>query len=452
VTAAAALPHPIVEAIERAIDGRIADVRRHAGGGNSREGGYVDLETPAGPVAAYLAYDVRRTGDDRPDFLRREAAAIRIAHDAGIKAPRVIGSFPDLRAILLGRVDGGAKFADTDERDRAAADYMAELARLHRIDAHTVSNTDLGRATTPADYARRELTTLRARHLAGRKPDPQIALILRWLESNLPPADVAPTLVHGDAGPGNFLHEGGRVTALLDWEMAHFGDPMEDLGWIAIRNTILPFTPMKTLLAAYAAAGGPSVDLARLRYWRLFAHAAMLVDQHATLWQIDTPFGGTLGNVLMYHLLHRKLSATALAELIGMPQPAVAIPDVAEPITGRFHDMILDDIRLNMIPRAADIVVDTKLKATARIVKYWKQRERLAPVLDPIRRDAIAAVLGLTFATVDEAETALAGRIVDGAIDDARAYPLVALQAAQHLAIGADLMGGLARRDYDPLD
>src|SRR3546814_11453287 len=79
----------------------------------------------------------------------------------------------------------------------------------------------------------------------------------------------APVIVHGDAGPGNFLYKGNRVTALLDWELVHYGDPMADLAMLCLRMLFQGFVPLPQAFAAYEAAGGHRVDLARLRYWRL---------------------------------------------------------------------------------------------------------------------------------------------------------------------------------------
>ena len=60
-----------------------------------------------------------------------------------------------------------------------------------------------------------------------------------WLRSNVPPVPTATALCHGDAGVGNFLFAGDKVTALLDWEFAHVGAPQDDLAWVAIRNHLL---------------------------------------------------------------------------------------------------------------------------------------------------------------------------------------------------------------------
>jgi hypothetical protein len=78
-------------------------------------------------------------------------------------------------------------------------------------------------AVEPAEtFIRRRIAELRHGN-GGGNWDPLIHLSLNWLEANIPAGMPAPVIVHGDAGPGNFLYEGDRVTALLDWGFSHYG-------------------------------------------------------------------------------------------------------------------------------------------------------------------------------------------------------------------------------------
>jgi aminoglycoside phosphotransferase (APT) family kinase protein len=73
----------------------------------------------------------------------------------------------------------------------------------------------------------------------------------------------ATVVVHGDAGPYNFLIDEDRLTAVLDWEFAHLGDPAEDLGIVRIyAENVLDW---QEFLDLYAAAGGALVPEHRVR-------------------------------------------------------------------------------------------------------------------------------------------------------------------------------------------
>jgi len=107
-------------------------------------------------------------------------------------------------------------------------------------------------------------------------PRPVFELAMRWLRTNAPP-DAAPTVVHGDFRNGNLLIGAEGVRAVLDWELAHAGDPMEDLGWIcvnswrfgAIDKPVGGFGSRQDLFAGYEAASGVAVDPARVHFWEV---------------------------------------------------------------------------------------------------------------------------------------------------------------------------------------
>ena len=67
-------------------------------------------------------------------------------------------------------------------------------------------------------------------------PDPALVFTLRWLRGNVPDVDGPVVLVQGDTGPGNFMFADGRVVAVVDWELAHLGDPMDDIAWLSLRS------------------------------------------------------------------------------------------------------------------------------------------------------------------------------------------------------------------------
>jgi aminoglycoside phosphotransferase (APT) family kinase protein len=67
-------------------------------------------------------------------------------------------------------------------------------------------------------------------------------------------------LVQGDTGPNQCLFDERGVTGVLDWELAHVGDPMEDLGWIAARTFFASFGSLPQLLRRYAALSARDLD------------------------------------------------------------------------------------------------------------------------------------------------------------------------------------------------
>lgn len=112
-------------------------------------------------------------------------------------------------------------------------------------------------------------------------PMPVTRAVLRWLRRNPPPPPQRISLVHGDYRTENFLFEDGRVTAVLDWEMAHLGDPVEDLSWWLLDNwrydrehpeLVGAFFPREEFVARWERASGLTVDDTSLRWWTLLSH------------------------------------------------------------------------------------------------------------------------------------------------------------------------------------
>ncbi|MFN2538768.1 MAG: phosphotransferase family protein [Mycobacteriales bacterium] len=112
-------------------------------------------------------------------------------------------------------------------------------------------------------------------------PQLELRLALRWLRDNLPDP-VAPRLVHGDARPANLLVDDGRLSVLLDWELAHVGDPLDDLGWYtcsvyALEHTVAGHFTQDDFIATYELISGAAVDRHRLRFWQVLSALRLAV-------------------------------------------------------------------------------------------------------------------------------------------------------------------------------
>jgi aminoglycoside phosphotransferase (APT) family kinase protein len=150
-----------------------------------------------------------------------------------------------------------------------AGECGAILARLHAIDAAALPFLqEFGPAAQVRAY-RRVYQSL-------DHPQPLIELGLRWAADHLPAAHRL-GVVHGDFRLGNLICDGARITAVIDWEIASLGDPVQDLGWLCVKTWRfggkLPVGGMgarAALVAAYAQAGGLAVDAAHLRFWEGF--------------------------------------------------------------------------------------------------------------------------------------------------------------------------------------
>ena len=457
MAASALLPEGLAAAIEEASGARVVTVRPRGGGGASRDGAELDLAWPGGRTAsAYLNYDVHKAGAGDDAAFVREAAVLRALSgplaSAGVRVAPFFASVPEQRALLCGLVSGEDRFGgigDAGRRSALAKDYMAQLAALHRIDIAATPVEGMGPVTPAETFVRERIATLRAAN-SGRAWDPLIHLSLNWLEANIPADMPAPVIVHGDAGPGNFLFDETRVTALLDWELVHYGDPMADLAMLCLRMLFQGFVPLPEAFSAYEAAGGHRVDPVRVRYWRLlfqtgFARRSRYDDP-------DAPPPPNLGMNLVYSTIHRRVLSEALAEAAGIALSPVAFPAAPSGARARSFAIALDDIRDAIVPRLSDQQAAAKAKGMARLIKWWQAIERFEPGFLAAEKREIEAALGSDFLDHAAAWSAFRAAVADERIATGPAIRLCNAHEAREAALMADAMGGLADTKFAPLE
>lgn len=172
--------------------------------------------------------------------------------------------------IISRRVEGGANTEawDHDEPTRRAIclQLAALLAGLHAIDPVEIG---MGGDRTPAEEIAAYVALFHDRWQRHKVHDsPVLEAAFRWLADNVPQDLGRLSLVHADVGFHNILTDNGRITALLDWEFSHLGDPAEDLGYC--RQRVEPLMPWDEFLAAYYAAGGAPYRDSGARFYEVW--------------------------------------------------------------------------------------------------------------------------------------------------------------------------------------
>jgi len=186
--------------------------------------------------------------------------------------------------FLMDRIDGEAlprRLLRDDAYAAARAGMVPVLgaiaARIHALDLSQPDLAALPRPPADRSPARSEVERVAAAiRLLAVEPHAVLDLAERWLLDRAPePPRIA--LVHGDYRIGNVIFDASGVRAILDWELVHLGDPIEDLGWLCTRawrfGSPLPAGGVGTreqLLDAYEAASGTKVDREALRFWEAF--------------------------------------------------------------------------------------------------------------------------------------------------------------------------------------
>jgi aminoglycoside phosphotransferase (APT) family kinase protein len=251
-------------------------------GGASQETWSFDIVHPGGNIGAILRRAPAGYGaaPTRAAGLNAEAVLMQLAHEAGVPSPEVLHVLQPQDKLgtgfIMARVEGesiarkilrDAQFAQV--RPKLACQLGKVLAGIHGLDLAQMP--ELRRMT-----AAKEIAELERDYRGFDWPRPVFELALRWLRDHDPGPSAAVTLVHGDFRNGNLIIGPDGVRAVLDWELAHLGDPMEDLGWICVNSWRFGeidrpaggLGSREELFAGYEAAGR-RVDPERVKFWEV---------------------------------------------------------------------------------------------------------------------------------------------------------------------------------------
>jgi aminoglycoside phosphotransferase (APT) family kinase protein len=229
--------------------------------------GYVLRRAPSAEFVAGRPYD-----------FTAEARLVGAAHRHGVKAPGVVSALNEGDGLgsgyVMRRVAGEVNPARLLASPPPAllTDLGAELALIHALPAAVIP------PEIPVMDVAAALAELKSRFAAYGGDRPVIALAIRWCEDHLPAPLGNPVLVHGDYRMGNVMADAEGLAAVLDWELAHLGDPHEDLayGCMTVWRFGRPDRPafglgqLDEFFAAYRAAGGCVVDPARFHFWLVY--------------------------------------------------------------------------------------------------------------------------------------------------------------------------------------
>lgn len=463
--ARAALAPQIVSWIESVTGLGVTDARRIPAGG--RLGWFVDVSGPSGAHELFLQSG-RGLGDGPSTFqgFEIEAEVYRALRPHGIPVPRVWGVDEVLDVMLVDRIPGTVWFhppPTAEEQLGVARDFVRHLATWHRLGAEALDLPALGPVKTWREHQLDQLAASDAlmAAAAGDRLDPLVTHAMAWLRANVPDADGPVVLVQGDTGPGNFLYEDGTVTGIIDWELAHLGDPMDDIAWLSWRTAQHSFTHFPDRMRDYEELSGIAVDDERVRYYRLNAfgrlgpwfglppmgrRGAMGLDGGEPL-EVNRAADGS---ALILSTLHRRMRLDATSDAMGLDRPPRAVDEAPEPAHAGMYDGILEQLRA-MVPRIEDRSAASSAKAIARQLKYLREADRNGELFGAQEFDDLGELLGRTPASLDEGRAALVDEVHAGtvAFEDYVGYHWRRLRRDDHLMRHAS--GALYQRGWPDL-
>lgn len=369
--------------------------------------------------------------------MSREAAAMRAAASAGVPVPGLVAASDDPAEVgsaflVMERLEGETiprRILRDPElaavRSQLAGQCGAVLAALHAIDVGEVEGLER------QDQVRQYRQVLDAMGLAS----PTFEIAFRWLEANRPPS-AGDCVVHGDFRNGNLIITSEGIRAVLDWELVHRGDPLEDLGWLCVKSwrfgSTLPvggFGTYDQLVAGYEAAGGRRVDPDALLWWEVLGNLKWGV---MCMMQASAHTSGAVRSVELAAIGRRvcEVEWDLLSILPGMglsgmgppePEPVVAGGSATPgPAPGRYLHGSPDAAGLvqavrEFLERDVMGVTDGRVRFHTRVavnVLGMVEREMALGPLQARARERALAELG-----VAEGEAGLAAAIRSGRLD-----------------------------------
>lgn len=219
-----------------------------------------------------------------------EFATLKSLEGSGVPAPRAYWCCDDSEALgapfficelvkgeapIPWTADGGPAF-DEELRLRLGDQFVRALAALHTFEwrGSPAAGLDGATALDKTAIAQIDYWAQRMREWSTRRY-PMLEWALIWFRAHAPTARRI-SLVHGDYRIGNFLEREGQITAILDWELVHLGDPMEDLGWVCLQAWrgrspyMCHLLTREALREKYEACSGLRADTSAMNYWEAF--------------------------------------------------------------------------------------------------------------------------------------------------------------------------------------
>lgn len=403
----------IIAWIEENVGGKVTEYRSQE---RWRDAWFATLERDGESLPLYIRAD--RNEEVQAGRLGLEAAALGILGSNGLPAPKIYGLCPDPTALIMELSPGRHNLAtaQSEEERVSVLEHLGEImAQMHMIDPATANAAGV---PSPVDTAHAIMPYLLGTEASYRKamaePDPKVEYLLGWLHRNAPTDCPRVSLIAQDSG--QFLFDQGRVTAMLDLELACIGDPMLDIAALRKRAVAEPMGDLRPLLRRYVATTGWELDRQRIAF-------------HTASWQIGvtvqmTPVLTNPGpdvnfpEYLSWYAGCTRGGLQGMAEYLRMDlETEVTLPDSESSRWGLAYDSLLDRLAADA---AQDGSYPNQLKLlTARFLakldRYgaWAEASYAADV------GALTGATPATWRTADEAFgrfTAAAGPEHDRAI------------------------------------
>jgi aminoglycoside phosphotransferase len=372
--------------------------------------------------------------------LERELGVLRVLEAHGIPVPHVYGGCEDPPGIVMERCPGRANLAtarDEAERRAVLGHYVDLLVRMHAIPVAAFEPLGMRSPQGAEALGLGDLPVWERGYRRGkRRPEPLIEFALGWLRRNVPRQRRVARFIAGDAG--QFVFEDGRVTGVLDLELACLGDPLSDLAALRCRDVSEPLGDLSRAYHRYAERSGEPVDPA-------------VVDYHTARFALCTPLavanlcaapfpGFNLAQYLGWYLVFGRIAVEVIASRLGVALEPPALPEPAPSRHAAALDALVGQLGAEpqeRRPYATDVAL--------RLAQYAREADARGAPLEREGLEELAALLGRRPGSWAEADAALEAFVLAaGPERDAEIARALYRRGLRHEALLAPAMRELA--------
>ena len=447
------LPDGITDWVAKTGKGEITRLERHVA---RREAWVVDVTAKDGSVLEGFLRLERERQPRNPWSLAKETKIIEALGKTSVPVPKVYGRSEKLGCTLFERVRGRSDLdrITYDRQQRAVMEHFMQIVG----EMHTLDLDQLGldrymayKPTTPAEAALGEVNLIlrQWKDFLKMYRDPLITFGVQWLRTYVPKTLARVSLVQGDTGPVNFMFDADRVSAVIDFEWGHYGDPMEDLGNICVREFWNPSGGLKGLFELYEKSCGIPYDRVATMYYRVQQNVRGMIPIHAVT-VMATP-REPVAWFLAYRYIGDRATCEALSEAMDIPIDKPEMPDddgALDPLAEAASYALEHDVG----PHIEDLFAQSRANDVKVLIQCMDRRRRYAATLAEIERDELAMLLGRRPKSAADGLRKLDAAIRKGGLDDAATLRYLTRRAFRDEWLYAPAVALYPQRSWSAID
>lgn len=379
--------------VEQTIGGHVVRIDRLA---RWRPAWDIDLDI-GGKILPLHARGERELNFAIPYRIADEAPTHDLLEKAGLPVPHAYGLCDDPYVLVMDRLPGKVdlSFAASDAERTALIDaYLQLLPKIYGIPLAEAARIGFSIPANPREIALGSFIKSEAAHDALMpQADPVAAFLRKWLHRNFPQNRTVPRFITYDAF--QFMFEDGKITGLLDFELAHVGDPLMDLAALRVRDTIKSLGDLAVIAERFSEITGEALDFDAIDYHSVVYNTLTVLSAAPPL---AAPVQSTdYVSHMAWYVNSARWAFEILGDILGIVLPP------ADPVAPRksrrapAFDNLADGMRAIRDDRGRDY----ESAALHRLVRYLARADSLGPAVDEDHRRDIESLLGKFVSTQD---------------------------------------------------